>query len=80
MYTISINFSGYFMSCPVEHDKLQSMLEKLCKHVLRLSDDELSFFNVPNAIEEIFSLYVDESCSLSVSPLRPFYLTVRRSA
>jgi hypothetical protein len=77
-YEVSISFVSYKFTCTIGSDQLEDAVDKLCRRVLKLSDQEMAFFEMPSFLESVDELGLDDLTCYQVSKSRNFSLNVKR--
>lgn len=77
-YEVSISYVNYKFSSTIGADQLEDAVDKLCRRVLKLTDQEMAFFEMPSFLKSVDELGLDDLTCYQVSKSRNFSLNVRR--
>lgn len=71
---------GYRLETEVDLEEMERMLDLLCNRVLKMSQEEINFFELEKFIEDAKEFDIDESKATQMSKQRQFNLVIRRLA
>lgn len=71
---------GYRLGTEVDLEEMERMLDLLCNRVLKMSQEEINFFELEKFIEDAKEFDIDESKATQMSKQRQFNMVIRRLA
>lgn len=77
-YEVTLSFSDYRFTATLAHEQLEDAVSKLLARVLKLTDQEMAFFCMPDFLQSVEELETDDSTCYQVSKSRIFTLNVKR--
>lgn len=78
VYDVSLSVYEYRFSATLGEEQLEDALTKLTQRVLKLTEQETAFFDLPSVLETASEMERDESTCFQVSKSRAFTLNIKR--